>query len=167
MLRDLLNDQAGNARRGQRYRTVQRGGHTVHDYAHGPDVAVGDQHAQQVGGMAHVPAQGPMPGPPPDQAPIQPEGAPQPMSHLPAGNLADFISGQQAYEQQGGPGGPVLGGHMHDAAGPNASIGHNAQGQQYSQIRVGGRDFHVYFAPDGTRMVREIKRPPTFTPTPA
>jgi hypothetical protein len=30
-LRELLNDQAGNARRGQRYRTVQRGGRTVHE----------------------------------------------------------------------------------------------------------------------------------------
>lgn len=154
-LRELLNEQAGSARRGQRYREVQRGGRTIHDYAHGPDVAVPAAHAQQVGGHGNAPAGAPM------------GDEPQPMSHLPASNLADLISGQQQYEQQGGQGGPVLGGHMHDAAGAGASIGHNAQGQQFSRLSVGGRNFHVYFSPDGTRMVREIKRPPTFTPTPA
>lgn len=153
-LRDLLNDQAGNARRGQRYRNVVRGGQQVHDYASGPDVAVGPvQHAVAAGGQGHVPA-----GP----APVG-----QTAGEMPAGNLADLIAGQRAYEAQGGQGGPVLGPHMHDAAGPDASVGHNAQGQQFSAIQVGGRKFHVYFSPDGHRIVRELPREQAFTPTPA
>lgn len=123
----------------------------VHDYAHGPDQVVGPAvHAAAVGGQGQ---------------PGAPEGVP--MGQLPASNLADLIAGQRAYEQQGGRGGPVLGAHMHDAAGPDASVGHNAQGQQFSQIEVGGRRFHVYFSPDGERMVREIKQQQGFTPTPA
>jgi len=157
-LRELLNDQAGNKRRGQHYRTVQRGGQTVHDYATGPDIAVGP-HAVADAGQGHAPQtfDSRDPGPPAAMAAQQ---------HAPATSLADLIAGQQQYEQHGGQGGPVLGGHMHDAAGPDAGVGQNAQGQQFSRIKVGGRDFHVYFSPDGTRMVREIKRPPTFTPTP-
>lgn len=153
-LRDLLNQQAGNPRRGQRFRDVVRNGQEVHDYASGPDQVVGPAgaHATAVGGMGHAPA-----------AP----GGPAPIGDLPAGNLADLIAGQRAYEAKGGQGGPVLGSHMHDGTAQGASIGHNAEGQVFSQIQVGNRKFHVYLSPNGERMVREIKPPPTFTPTPA
>lgn len=152
-LRELLNNQVGNKRRGQHYRDVERNGQTVHDYASGPDVAVGQAtHAVADAGHGQV------------GAPVAPG---QTAAEMPAGNLADLIAGQRAYEAQGGQGGPVLGSHMHDAAGPGASVGHNAQGQQFSQIEVGGRKFHVYFSPDGTRMVRELKQQQAFTPTPA
>jgi hypothetical protein len=155
-LRDLLNQQAGNPRRGQRYRDVVRNGQEVHDYASGPDQVVGPAGAQAstVGQVAHVPA-----------AAAQSQAAP--IGDLPAGNLADLIAGQRAYEAKGGQGGPVLGSHMHDGTAQGASIGHNAEGQLYSQVQVGDRKFHVYLSPSGDRVVREIKRPPTFTPTPA
>jgi hypothetical protein len=56
---------------------------------------------------------------------------------------------------------------MHDSS-QEAQVGSNAQGQKFSAIEVGGRKFHVYFTPDGQRIVRELPRQgPTFTPTPA
>jgi hypothetical protein len=153
-LRDLLNQQAGNARRGQRYRDVVRNGQRVHDYASGPDQVVGPAGAQAspVGAVAHAPT-------------AAPQGAA--IGDLPAGNLADLIAGQRAYEERGGQGGPVLGSHMHDGTAEGASVGRNAEGQVFSQVQVGGRKFHVYVSPSGDRVVREIKPQRSFTPTPA
>lgn len=155
-LRELLNNQRGNARRGQRYRDVVRDGQEVHDYASGPDQVVGPAGAQvsTVGAVAHAPAG------------AQPQGAAA-IGDLPAGNLADLIAGQRAYEEKGGQGGPVLGSHMHEGTAQGASTGRNAEGQVYSQVQVGDRKFHVYMSPSGDRVVREIRKPPTFTPTPA
>lgn len=143
-LRELLNTQAGNARKGRRYATVTRNGQTVHDYAKGPDVAVGPaQAAEATGGHG------------------QSSAAP----YKAAGTLAGLIAGSRAFEDGGGKAGPVLASHAHDGTAEGASIGTNAAGEKFSQVQVGHRKFHVYFTPQGGRRVREIKAPaPTFTP---
>lgn len=143
-LRELLNDQAGNARKGKRYRDVVRGGQRVHDYASGPDQVVGPAAARATATGGHGQA-------------AQPFQA--------ATSLGGLLRGVGAYEQQGGTQGSMLDSHLHDAGG--AAPGANAKGEQFAQLEVGGRKFHVYFSPDGQRVVKEIKRAPTFTPTPA
>lgn len=142
-LRELLNGQAGNPRKGQRFRNVVRDGQQVHDYANGPDQVVGPAAAtaMQVGGHGQ-------------------EAQP----FAPAGSIAELLKGAGAYEQEHGDGG-MVGEHLHDAGGQ--APGTNSLGAKFAQVQVGDRKFHVYFSQGGERLVREIKKQPTFTPTPA
>lgn len=155
MLRDLLN-QSGNARDGDHYRKVQRNGRMVHDYAHGPDVAVGPAPA----GVAFDSAGSDAPAPA-DSGP----------GFQGATTLAGILRGAHLNQQDGQRGmldtinqasnspaiergGDVGGGALHTTQqGPR-------QGQISQHINIGGRKFHIYFSPDGKKQVIELKPHP-------
>jgi hypothetical protein len=145
MLRDLLNGQAGNPRAGQHYRTVRRGDQLVHDYAHGPDVAVAQaqQEHQPLGENA---------------GPMQNQG-----DFHGATSLAGLLRGASIHDQSSQEA------HARDMIvnqpGPANQGIHTAQtgpraGQDFVGLQIGGRKFHVFFSPDGQKQVIELKEHP-------
>jgi hypothetical protein len=139
MLRDLLNQQGGNPRQNRRYREVERNGQMVHDYAHGPDVAVGPAVHEQAG---------------PAQAQGEFQGATSLAGLLRGASIHDQSS-QEAHARdmivnQPGPANQGI----HTAqTGPRA-------GQDFVGLQIGGRKFHVFFSPDGQKQVIELKEHP-------